>query len=188
MIGPARAVRRETRTSAATGRTAIHLALAKTDPLETRVLCVEIAVSPVARQGRTRIGVPVHPRGRPARATATSRRGLTEGRVRRTPDRRVRAIAVVPMVRIVDPAPLIPALPVRATASGLRDWFGDHVLPILGRPVRDTAVVPRARIVGRARPIRCARAACRKSASRSWMARPRSKSSIPTNPVRSRRK
>jgi len=151
-IGPARAVRRgESRASGATGRTATHLALARTVPRETRVLSVE-TVRLGAR--RTRIVAKVHlPRGRPVRATAVSRRGLTAGRVRLTPDRSVRVIGVVPRVRIVGRVRLIPGRLVKATASGLKDWFVGHARRILGRRVRDSADVPRVPIVDRVRMI-----------------------------------
>ena len=126
MIGPARAVRPgETRASAATGRTATHLALARTDPPEARVLSVETAVRLGARQRPTGTGAQAH----------------------RRRDRRVRATAIVREARIEGRARLILARPVRATASDPRAWFVGRVRPILGRRVRGIEVGPTGRIV-----------------------------------------
>lgn len=155
MIGPARAVRPgETRASAATGRTATHLALARTDPPEARVLSVETAVRLGARQRPTGTGAQAHRRrDRRVRVTATGRRGRIVGRARLIPGRPVRATAIVRGARIVGRVQLIPARRVRATAIGREARIEGRARLILARPVRATASDPRAWFVGRVRPI-----------------------------------
>jgi len=150
MIGPARAVRPgETRASAATGRTATHLALARTDPPEARVLSVETAVRLGARQRPTGTGAQAHRRrDRRVRATASDPRAWFVGRVRPILGRRVRGIEVGPTGRIVDPVRLTPDRRVRAIAIGRRAQIVGLVRQRPALRARGTAIGTRVQIVG----------------------------------------